>query len=72
MEQSGCYGVRPQTIAQRYFGGGYGCLVVWRLARAEGPQAESARKLLVRLSGRLISRNFVTAGTQRKHHSTRK
>ena len=33
------------------------CLVVWRLARAEGPQAESARDFLVRLSGRLIKRD---------------
>jgi hypothetical protein len=43
-----------EAIARRLLVASTACLVVWRLARAEGPQAESARELLVRLSGRLI------------------
>lgn len=46
-----------EAIARRLLVASTACLVVWRLARAEGPQAESARELLVRLSGRLIKRD---------------
>jgi hypothetical protein len=45
-----------EAIARRLLVASTACLVVWRLARAEDPQAESARDLLVRLSGRLIKR----------------
>lgn len=33
------------------------CVVVWRLARSEHPQADEARRLLVRLSGRQMKRS---------------
>jgi hypothetical protein len=45
-----------KAIAMRLLVAATACLVVWRLARAEGTQAESSRELLVRLSGRLIKR----------------
>jgi hypothetical protein len=45
------------AIAKRLLVAATACLVVWRLARAAGPQAASARELLVGLSGRLIKRD---------------
>jgi hypothetical protein len=45
------------AIARRLLVAATACIVVWRLARAEGPQAEPARQFLVRLSGRLMKRN---------------
>jgi hypothetical protein len=45
-----------ESIARRLLVAATACLVVWRLARAEGAQAESSRESLVRLSGRLIKR----------------
>jgi hypothetical protein len=45
-----------ESIARRLLIVATACLVVWRLARAEGAQAESSRESLVRLSGRLIKR----------------
>ena len=46
-----------EAIAKRLLVVATACIVVWRLARAAGPQAESARNFLVRLSGRLIKRD---------------
>lgn len=46
-----------EAIARRLLVAATACIVVWRLARAEGPRAESARQFLVRLSGRLIKRD---------------
>jgi len=46
-----------QAIARRLLVAATACIVVWRLARATGPQAATARQLLVRLSGRLIKRD---------------
>jgi hypothetical protein len=40
------------AIARRLLVGSMACVVVWRLARSRHPQAEPARQLLVRLSGR--------------------
>jgi hypothetical protein len=31
-----------------------GCVVVWEVARGEGPEAEALREVLVRLSGRQL------------------
>lgn len=46
-----------EAIAKRLLVAATACLVVWRLARAAGPEAASARELLVGLSGRLIKRD---------------
>lgn len=40
------------AIARRLLVASMACIVVWRLARSRHPQAEPARRLLVRLSGR--------------------
>lgn len=42
------------AIARRLLVACMACVVVWRLARSQHPQAPAARKLLVRLSGRLM------------------
>jgi hypothetical protein len=44
------------AIARRLLVGCMACVVVWRLARSEHPQAPAARRLLVRLSGRQLKR----------------
>lgn len=44
------------AIARRLLVASMACVVVWRLARNEQPQASQARKLLVRLSGRQMKR----------------
>jgi hypothetical protein len=44
------------AIARRLLVASMACVVVWRLARSEHPQASEARKLLVRLSGRQMKR----------------
>ena len=44
------------AIARRLLVAGMACVVVWRLARSSHPQAEPARQLLVRLSGRQMKR----------------
>jgi hypothetical protein len=44
------------AIARRLLVASMACVVVWRLARNEQPQASAARKLLVRLSGRQMKR----------------
>jgi hypothetical protein len=43
-------------IARRLLIACMACVVVWQLARNETPQAATARRLLVRLSGRLVKR----------------
>jgi len=40
------------AIAKRLLVASMACVVVWALARAEGPEAETVREVLVRLSGR--------------------
>jgi len=45
------------AIAARLLIASMACVVVWRLARSEHPQADEARKLLVRLSGRQTKRS---------------
>jgi len=40
------------AIARRLLVASMACVTVWRLARSSHPQAEAARHLLVRLSGR--------------------
>jgi hypothetical protein len=42
------------AIARRLLVACMACIVVWRLARSQHPQAPAARRLLVRLSGRLM------------------
>jgi hypothetical protein len=42
----------PAAIARRLLVASMACVTVWRLARSSHPQAEAARHLLVRLSGR--------------------
>jgi hypothetical protein len=44
------------AIARRLLVASMACVMVWQLARSEHPQAEPARRLLVRLSGRQIKR----------------
>jgi hypothetical protein len=46
----------PVAIARRLLVASMACVLVWRLARSEHPQAAPARKLLVRLSGRQMKR----------------
>jgi hypothetical protein len=43
-------------IAKRLVVASMACVVAWEVARAEGPDAEAARGLLVRLSGRQMKR----------------
>lgn len=45
------------AIAARLLIASMACVVVWRLARSEHPQADQARQLLVRLSGRQMKRS---------------
>lgn len=45
------------AIAARLLIASMACVVVWRLARSEHPQASDARRLLVRLSGRQMKRS---------------
>lgn len=45
-----------EAIARRLLVASMACVLVWRLARSEHPQAASARTLLVRLSGRQMKR----------------
>lgn len=42
----------PAAIARRLLVASMACVTVWRLARSTHPQAETTRRLLVRLSGR--------------------
>lgn len=44
------------AITRRLLVAAMACVVVWRLARSEHPEAPAARKLLVRLSGRQLRR----------------
>jgi hypothetical protein len=44
------------AIARRLLVASMACVTVWRLARSQHPQAEPARQLLVRLSGRQMKR----------------
>lgn len=44
------------AIARRLLVASMACVTVWRLARSEHPQAEEARRFLVRLSGRQMKR----------------
>jgi len=44
------------AIARRLLVAGMACVTVWRLARSTHPQADRARRLLVRLSGRQMKR----------------
>jgi hypothetical protein len=43
-------------VAKRPLVAAMACVVVWGVARAEGPDAGAARALLVRLSGRQMKR----------------
>lgn len=45
------------AIAARLLIASMACVVVWRLARSKHPQADAARQLLVRLSGRQMKRS---------------
>jgi len=45
------------AIAARLLVASMACVAVWRLARSRHPQAENARRLLVRLSGRQMKRS---------------
>jgi hypothetical protein len=45
------------AITARLLVAGMACVTVWRLARSSHPQAEHARQLLVRLSGRQMKRS---------------
>jgi hypothetical protein len=45
------------AIARRLLIAAQACLIVWHLARSQAKQAQGARQLLVRLSGRLMKRN---------------
>lgn len=45
------------AIAARLLVASMACVTVWRLARSSHPQAEKARQLLVRLSGRQMKRS---------------
>jgi hypothetical protein len=45
-----------KAIARRLLIAAMACVVVWSLARSQAPQAAAARRLLVRLSGRLMKR----------------
>ncbi len=40
------------AVARRLLVAGMACVVVWEVARGEGPEAEALREVLVRLSGR--------------------
>src|SRR5262249_18970913 len=40
------------AVAKRLLVASMACVVVWEVARGEGPEAEALRALLVRLSGR--------------------
>jgi hypothetical protein len=44
------------ALARRLLIGSMACVAVWRLSRSQHPQAEPARRLLVRLSGRQMKR----------------
>ena len=44
------------AISRRLLVACMACVTVWQLARSEHPQADSARQLLVRLSGRQMKR----------------
>jgi hypothetical protein len=44
------------AMARRLLIAAQACLIVWHLARSQAKEAEPARRLLVRLSGRLIKR----------------
>jgi hypothetical protein len=48
--------VTAGAIARRLLVASMACVVAWRLARSEHPQASDARQLLVRLSGRQMKR----------------
>jgi hypothetical protein len=45
------------AIAARLLVASMACVAVWRIARSSHPQAENARRLLVRLSGRQMKRS---------------
>jgi hypothetical protein len=45
-----------ERIAKRLVVASMACVVAWEVARAEGPDAEAARGLLIRLSGRQMKR----------------
>ena len=45
-----------EAIAKRLLVASMACVVVWQLARLRGPQGETVRDLLVRLSGRQMKR----------------
>lgn len=45
------------AVAARLLVASMACVTVWRLARSSHPQAENARQLLVRLSGRQMKRS---------------
>jgi hypothetical protein len=45
-----------RAIAKRLMIASMACVIVWRLARDESPEAQTLRELLVRLSGRQIKR----------------
>jgi len=47
---------RAAAIAKRLLVASMACVTVWQLARSEHPQADEARELLVRLSGRQMKR----------------
>jgi hypothetical protein len=46
----------PAALARRLLVACMACAVVWQLARSTHPQADAARQLLIKLSGRLMKR----------------
>ena len=44
------------AVAKRLLVASMACVVVWRLARIEGPEAAEVRQVLGRLSGRFVKR----------------
>ena len=48
---------RAAALAKRLMVAVQACVLVWALARADGPQAAATRSCLIRLSGRLMNRS---------------
>jgi hypothetical protein len=51
-----------EAVAKRLLVAAMACVVTWGVARAEGPDADAARALLVRLSGRQMKRGVKWTG----------
>ena len=60
----------PAALARRLLVAAMACVVVWRLARDERPQAAAMRDVLVRLSGRQMKRGRDRATGARRRRFT--